>query len=63
MTTYQPRTPHSDPIKRPDCSKCGTLTRLFGIEPAKPGFELLSFSDAFTHDSGRSWTVSTRARG
>jgi hypothetical protein len=45
MTTYQPRTPHSDPIKRPDCSKCGTLTRLFGIEPPKPGFELLSFSE------------------
>ncbi len=33
MTTYQPRTPHSDSIKRPDCAKCGTLTRLFGIEP------------------------------
>jgi hypothetical protein len=43
MSTYKQRTPHSDTIKRPDCSECGTLTRLFGIEPEKPGFELLSF--------------------
>jgi hypothetical protein len=44
MTTYQPRTPHSDAIKRPDCSKCGTLTRLFGIELEKPGYELHTFA-------------------
>jgi hypothetical protein len=43
MTTYQPRTPHSDAIKRPDCSACGALTRLFGIEPEKPGYELHTF--------------------
>ena len=43
MSTYTPRTPHSDSITRPDCAACGTLTRLFGIEPEKPGFELLSF--------------------
>jgi ribosomal protein S27E len=43
MTTYQPATPHSDSIKRPNCAKCGTKTRLFGIEPERPGQELLSF--------------------
>ena len=43
MTTYRPRTPHSDAIKRPDCSECGTRTNLFGIEPEKPGHELLTF--------------------
>ena len=42
MTTYRPRTPHSDAIKRPDCSECGTLSRLFGIEPEKPGYELVT---------------------
>ena len=43
MTTYQPATPHSDSIVRPDCPKCGTGMRLFGIEPDKPGFEVHSF--------------------
>ena len=43
MTTYQPASPHSDSIKRPDCPKCGTNMRLFGIEPERPGFELHSF--------------------
>ena len=43
MTTYRPRTPQSDAIKRPDCSECGTLSRLFGIEPEKPGYELHTF--------------------
>ena len=41
--TYQPRTPHTDSIKRPDCSKCRTAMRLFGIEAEKPGYELHSF--------------------
>jgi hypothetical protein len=49
MTTYPPRTPHWDLIKRPDCSKCGTLTRLFGIESEKPDFELLSFECPTCH--------------
>jgi hypothetical protein len=44
MTTYQPATPHSDAIKRPDCSKCGTTMRLFGIEAERPGYELHSFA-------------------
>jgi hypothetical protein len=44
MTTYEPRTPHTDAIKRPVCSKCGAVTRLFGIEPEKPGFELHTFA-------------------
>ncbi len=43
MTAYQPAMPHSDSIKRPACSKCGTATVLFGIEPDSPGLELLSF--------------------
>jgi hypothetical protein len=43
MTTYQPATPHSDSIKRPDCSKCATTMRLFGIEAERPGYELHSF--------------------
>jgi hypothetical protein len=43
MTTFQPATAHSNAIKRPHCPKCGTAMLLFGIEPEKPGFELLSF--------------------
>jgi ribosomal protein S27E len=43
MTTYKPATPHSNSIVRPKCAKCGTKTRLFGIESEKPGYELLSF--------------------
>ncbi len=42
MTTYQPATPHSNAIVRPDCLKCGTKVRLFGIEAERPGYELLS---------------------
>ncbi len=49
MTTYQPATPHSDAIERPTCSTCGTLTRLFGIETEKPGFELHSFECPACH--------------
>ena len=40
---YQPATAHSDSIKRPNCSDCGTATRLFGIEAERPGYELLTF--------------------
>ncbi len=43
MTIYRPATPHSDSIKRPLCSKCGTATLLFGIEVERPGYELHSF--------------------
>jgi ribosomal protein S27E len=43
MTTYQPRTAHSNSIVRPACLKCGTALRVFGIEPERPGYELLSF--------------------
>ena len=43
MTIYQPASPHSDLIERPDCSECGTKMRLFGIEPDRPGYELHSF--------------------
>ena len=49
MSTYKPRTPHSDSIKRPDCATCGMSTRLFGLEPEKPGFELLSFECPACH--------------
>ena len=43
MMLYQPATPRSDSIKRPNCSDCGTVTHLFGIEPERPGYELLTF--------------------
>ena len=43
MTKYQPATSHSDLIRRPECSKCGTAMLLFGIEAESPGRELLSF--------------------
>jgi len=43
MILYQPATPRSDSIKRPDCSACGTATRLFGIETERPGHELRTF--------------------
>lgn len=43
MATYQPKTPHSDLIERPNCAKCGAKMRLFGIEPERPGHELHSF--------------------
>jgi hypothetical protein len=36
MTTYRPATPHSNSIKRPKCSKCGTPTLLFGLGPQPP---------------------------
>jgi hypothetical protein len=43
MILYQPATLHSDSIKRPNCSDCGTATHLFGIEAERPGYELLTF--------------------
>jgi hypothetical protein len=43
MTFYNPTTPHSDSIKRPNCSACGTPTNLFGIEAERPGYELRTF--------------------
>ena len=43
MILYQPATAHSDSIKRPNCSDCGTATQLFGIEAERPGYELLTF--------------------
>jgi hypothetical protein len=43
MTTYQPATLHSQAIMRPFCTKCGTTTRLSGIEAEKPGHELRTF--------------------
>jgi hypothetical protein len=49
MIAYQPKTPHSDSIKRPDCAKRGTKTRLFGIEPERPGHELHSFECPACH--------------
>lgn len=49
MTTYQPRTPHSDSIVRPPCPKCQTQMRLFGIEPEKPGHETHSFECPACH--------------
>jgi hypothetical protein len=35
--------PNSNSIERQNCSKCGTTTALFGVEPERPGHELLTF--------------------
>ena len=43
MILYQPATAHSNSIKRPNCSACGTATHLFGIEAERPGYELHTF--------------------
>jgi hypothetical protein len=43
MSSYQPATLPADRIKQPNCSDCGTATRLFGIEAERPGSELLTF--------------------
>jgi hypothetical protein len=44
MTIFKPATPHSNSIVRPNCTKCGTATFLFGIEAAdRPGYELQTF--------------------
>lgn len=40
---FAPATLHSNSIKRPSCSKCGTTTSLVGIESARPGYELHTF--------------------
>ena len=50
MSTYRPATPHSNSIKRPACSKCGTEMLLFGIEPESPGHELWSFDCPKCHN-------------
>jgi len=50
MNTYQPATPHSDSVERPNCSKCGTGMYLFGIEPESSGKELLSFECPKCHN-------------
>jgi len=43
MSLYQVATPHTDSVRRPKCSDCGTATHLFGIEAERPGYELLTF--------------------
>ena len=44
MTLYKPPTAHSNSIVRPACTRCGTATLLFGIEPAdRPGYETTDF--------------------
>ena len=40
---FAPITAHSDSIKRPSCSECGTATLLVGIESQRPGYELHTF--------------------
>jgi len=51
MTTYQPRTPYTDAIKRPTCSKCGSVMRLFGIEPKNPA---LSYTPSYAPSASTS---------
>ena len=43
MILIEPTRPRSDSIEDPDCPKCGTGMRLFGIEADDAGGELLSF--------------------
>ena len=44
MTSYQPTTPRSDAMVRPDCPACSAPMRLFGIESSDlPDLDLLSF--------------------
>ena len=43
MVFYQPVAAHLNSITRPNCSDCGRATRLFGIEPERPGYELRTF--------------------
>jgi len=38
-----PATSPSNFIARPNCSDCGTVTFLIGIEPEHPGYELHTF--------------------
>ena len=35
--------PNPNSIDRQNCSQCGTATALFGVEPGRPGHELLTF--------------------
>ena len=44
MTHYKPATTHSNSIVRPNCTRCGTATLLFGIEAAaRSGYEVHTF--------------------
>src|SRR5262249_30707637 len=43
MSHYESATARSDPFKYPNCSDCGAVTELFGIESGRPGCELLTF--------------------
>ena len=43
MTLYKPAA-HSNSIVRPNCTKCGIATLVFGIESAdRPGYDLHTF--------------------
>ena len=35
MTKFQPATPYSDAVKRPDCPRCGTRMMLSRIAPVR----------------------------
>ncbi len=37
MIFFQPVTPYFDSIKRPDCTECGSATRLVGLETERLG--------------------------
>ena len=44
MTLFKPATAHSNSIVRPNCTKCGTATLLFGTEAAaRRGYEVHTF--------------------
>lgn len=46
MTKYQPATPRTDALRRPDCPKCGQRMMLCRIEPDAPGKEKRTFECA-----------------
>lgn len=46
MTKYQPATPQTDALRRPECPKCGQRMMLSRIEPDSPGYERRTFECA-----------------
>jgi ribosomal protein S27AE len=45
MTLFEPRTPYSDSITRPNCPRCGTRMMLARLSPVpnKPGHDKRTF--------------------
>ena len=43
VISFQAAMPHSDAIKRPKCSECGSSGRTVWNKPERPGYELHTF--------------------